>query len=237
MKKVSLTDERKQDYFYSEAIKTLRTNVQMSGKSIKTILVTSCYPNEGKSDVVLSLAQELSSIGKKVLLLDADIRKTSYAGRLGVEEEITGLSQFLSGQIELKDLIYSTNYPNMDIIFGGPSAPNPSGLLGENIFKVFLKEIRDYYDYVLIDTPPIGTVIDAAVVARICDGAIFLIEAGNISYKTAQKAFQQLERCGCRILGAVMNKVDTKDDKYYSSYYNRYGSYYKRLEDKEENSK
>ena len=98
MKKVSLTDERKQDYFYSEAIKTLRTNVQMSGKSIKTILVTSCYPNEGKSDVVLSLAQELSSIGKKVLLLDADIRKTSYAGRLGVEEEITGLSQFLSGR-------------------------------------------------------------------------------------------------------------------------------------------
>ena len=85
MKKLNLTDKRNPDYFYSEAIKTLRTNIQLSGQSIKTILVTSCYPNEGKSDVVLSLARELGSIGKKVLLLDADIRKTAYAGRLGVE--------------------------------------------------------------------------------------------------------------------------------------------------------
>ena len=135
MKKLNLTDKRKSDYFYSEAIKTLRTNIQLSGQSIKTILITSCFPNEGKSDVVLSLAQELGSIGKKVLLLDADIRKTEYAGRLGVEEEIKGLSQLLSGQVGLQDIIYSTNFPNMDIIFGGPSAPNPSGLLSENIFR------------------------------------------------------------------------------------------------------
>lgn len=139
MKKLNLTDKRNPDYFYSEAIKTLRTNIQLSGQSIKTILVTSCYPNEGKSDIVLSLAQELGSIGKKVLLLDADIRKTAYAGRLGVEEEVKGLSQLLSGQVGLQEIIYSTNFPNMDIIFGGPSAPNPSGLLSENIFKVFLK--------------------------------------------------------------------------------------------------
>ena len=142
MKKLNLTDKRNPDYFYSEAIKTLRTNIQLSGQSIKTILVTSCYPNEGKSDIVLSLAQELGSIGKKVLLLDADIRKTAYAGRLGVEEEVKGLSQLLSGQVGLQEVIYSTNFPNMDIIFGGPNAPNPSGLLSENIFKVFLKEIR-----------------------------------------------------------------------------------------------
>lgn len=146
MKKLNLTDKRKPDYFYSEAIKTLRTNIQLSGQSIKTILVTSCFPNEGKSDVVLSLAQELGSIGKKVLLLDADIRKTAYAGRLGVEEEVKGLSQLLSGQVGLQDIIYETNFPNMDIIFGGPAAPNPSGLLSENIFKVFLKEVREYYN-------------------------------------------------------------------------------------------
>lgn len=82
MKKLNLTDRRKPDYFYSESIKTLRTNIQLSGQSIKTILITSCYPNEGKSDIALSLAQELGSIGKKVLLLDADIRKTAYVGRL-----------------------------------------------------------------------------------------------------------------------------------------------------------
>ena len=234
MKKLNLTDRRKPDYFYSESIKTLRTNIQLSGQSIKTILVTSCYPNEGKSDVALSLAQELGSIGKKVLLLDADIRKTAYVGRLEVQDEVKGLSQLLSGQAGLQDIIYNTNFQNMDIIFGGPSAPNPSGLLSENIFKILLKELKDYYNYILIDTPPIGTVIDAAVIGRCCDGAVFLIQPGNVRYRDAQKAFAQLEKSGCRILGAVLNKIDTSGDKYYSSYYKHYGEYYRRDEDDSE---
>ena len=95
----------------------------------------------------------------------------------------------------------------------------------------FLKEIREYYNYILIDTPPIGTVIDAAVIGRCCDGAVFLIEPGNVRYRDAQKAFKQLERSGCRILGAVMNKIDTSDDKYYSSYYKHYGEYYRRSDE------
>ena len=231
MKKITLTDKRKNNYYYNEAIKTLRTNIQLSGQSIKTILITSCFPNEGKSDVVLSLAQELGSIGKKVLLLDADIRKTAYVDRLGVEEEVRGLSQFLSGQANINDIIYETNFENMDIIFGGPSAPNPSGLLSENVFQVFLKKVREYYSYILIDTPPIGTVVDAAVIGRYCDGAVFLIEPGNVRYKDAQRALSQLERSGCQILGAVMNKIDTKADKYYSFYYKHYGEYYRRAEE------
>ncbi len=234
MKKLNLTDRRKPDYFYSESIKTLRTNIQLSGQSIKTILITSCYPNEGKSDIALSLAQELGSIGKKVLLLDADIRKTAYVGRLEVQDEVKGLSQLLSGQAGLQDIIYNTNFPNMDIIFGGPSAPNPSGLLSENIFKILIKELKDYYNYILIDTPPIGTVIDAAVIGRCCDGAVFLIQPGNVRYRDAQKAFAQLEKSGCRILGAVLNKIDTSGDKYYSSYYKHYGEYYRRDEDDSE---
>lgn len=229
MRKVAIKDIRKQDYFYSEAIKTLRTNIQLSGKSIKTILVTSCFPNEGKSDVALSLVQELSSIGKKVLLIDGDIRKSDFVIRLGIEQEVIGLSQFLSGQAEIKDLICSTNYPNLHIIFGGPVAPNPSGLLSEDLFRTFMKEIRNYYDYIVVDTPPVGSVIDAAVIARYCDGGIFVIEPGVVSYKLAQKCIRQIEKSGCRVIGAVMNKVDTKRDKYYSSYYKHYGGYYQKL--------
>lgn len=229
MRKVAIKDIRKQDYFYSEAIKTLRTNIQLSGKSIKTILVTSCFPNEGKSDVALSLVQELSSIGKKVLLIDGDIRKSDFVIRLGIEQEVIGLSQFLSRQAEIKDLICSTNYPNLHIIFGGPVAPNPSGLLSEDLFRTFMKEIRNYYDYIVVDTPPVGSVIDAAVIARYCDGGIFVIEPGVVSYKLAQKCIRQIEKSGCRVIGAVMNKVDTKRDKYYSSYYKHYGSYYQKL--------
>lgn len=229
MRKVAIKDIRKQDYFYSEAIKTLRTNIQLSGKSIKTILVTSCFPNEGKSDVALCLVQELSSIGKKVLLIDGDIRKSDFVIRLGIEQEVIGLSQFLSGQAEIKDLICSTNYPNLHIIFGGPVAPNPSGLLSEDLFRTFMKEIRNYYDYIVVDTPPVGSVIDAAVIARYCDGGIFVIEPGVVSYKLAQKCIRQIEKSGCRVIGAVMNKVDTKRDKYYSSYYKHYGDYYQKL--------
>lgn len=229
MRKVAIKDIRKQDYFYSEAIKTLRTNIQLSGKSIKTILVTSCFPNEGKGDVALSLVQELSSIGKKVLLIDGDIRKSDFVIRLGIEQEVIGLSQFLSGQAEIKDLICSTNYPNLHIIFGGPVAPNPSGLLSEDLFRTFMKEIRNYYDYIVVDTPPVGSVIDAAVIARYCDGGIFVIEPGVVSYKLAQKCIRQIEKSGCRVIGAVMNKVDTKRDKYYSSYYKHYGDYYQKL--------
>ena len=176
-------------------------------------------------------------MGKKALIIDGDIRKSDFAIRLGVEEEVVGLSQFLSGQAEVKDLIYSTSYPNLHIIFGGPIAPNPSGLLSEDLFRTFMKEIRNYYDYIIVDTPPIGSVIDAAVIARYCDGGIFVIEPGVVSYKLAQKCIKQLEKSGCRILGAVMNKVDTKKDKYYSSYYKHYGGYYQKLATSEQTEK
>lgn len=225
MRRVEIEDIRKQDYFYNEAMKTLRTNIQLSGKKVKTILVTSCYPNEGKSDISISLARELSSIGKKVLLIDTDIRKSAYFSHFLVSQEIKGLSQFLSGQIDVKDLIYGTNYPNMDIIFGGTPAPDPTGLLGDTIFGTFMREIQGYYDYILCDTPPISNIIDGVLVSKYCDGAVFVVEQGAVSYKVAQKAVNQLRKNGCRILGTVLNKADTRGDRYYK----KYGSYYKPL--------
>ena len=113
------------------------------------------------------------------------------------------------------------------MIFSGPLAPNPSELLGDQAFDELLEEKKAEYDFIFIDTPPLGTMIDAAVVAEKCDGAILVIESELVSYKVAQKAKVQLEKSGCRILGAVLNKVDMKKDKYYSSYYGRYGEYYK----------
>ena len=98
MKRVSMQDVRKTDYYYEEAIKTLLTNIKFAGKDVKTILLTSCYPNEGKSDITFSLAREMAASGKRVLLLDTDMRKSTYALRFRVEESVSGLSQFLSGQ-------------------------------------------------------------------------------------------------------------------------------------------
>ena len=222
-RRVIMTDPKQNDYFYEEAIKTLRTNIQFSGIDIKTIVVTSCYPNEGKSDVTFQLALEIGKMGKKVLVVDADIRKSAYVSRYQIKERISGLSQYLSGQRREADIIYRTNFEGVDMIFAGPTAPNPSELLEQESFSQLLGSLREKYDYVLIDTPPIASLIDAAIAAKQCDGAILVIESETVSRRTALKAKEQLEMTGCRLLGAVLNKVDVRKDKYYS----KYSYYYK----------
>ena len=226
--KVLMTDPRKIDSYYEEAIKTLRTNIQFSGIEMKVILMTSCYPNEGKSDVVFQLAREMGKIRKKVLLLDADIRKSSFVKRFQVEGEITGLSHLLSGQAVGKNIIYSTNYPNVDMIFAGPSVPNPSELLSQKAFGSLIDILKERYDYILVDTPPVASVIDAVVVAKQCNAALLVIESDAVSHKTAAKVKEQLDRTGCKVLGAVLNKADVTRDKYYT----KYGYYYQKTDKK-----
>ena len=224
MKKIKLQDIRKQDYRYREAIKTLCANVQFAGKDIRSILLTSCFPNEGKSDIAFSLSQELGSIGKKTLLLDADIRNSAFMSRFQVNQKVLGLSELLSGQASFQDVIFKTNYPGLNMIFAGRTAPNSSGLLASETFKELVSELRNYYDYVIIDSPPIATIIDAAVIAENVDGAIMIIESEAVSYKTAQKAMAQLQVTGCQVIGGVLNKVDPHKGE---QYYRRYGYYYK----------
>lgn len=222
--KVVMTDIRKKDYFYEEAIKTLRTNIQFTGKNVKTIMFTSCFPNEGKSDVTFQLCQEIGNMGKRVLLIDADIRKSAYVSRYRIKQKVNGLSQYLSGQLAKEFLIYQTNFLNVDIIFAGPMAPNPSELLEEPAFHELLTEIREYYDYIIIDTPPVGSVIDAAIIAKESDGAVLVIESERVSYKVAQKVKEQMEKTGCKLLGVVLNKVNIEKNKYYGKYDYYYSS-------------
>ena len=218
MERRELIDPRKQDYYYEEAMKTLRTNVLYSGKDVKTILITSCFPNEGKSDIAMQLAKELGSMGKRVLFFDSDIRKSALIKRYSIEGETKGLSQYLSGQADVKDILYASNYKNMDIVFAGPTVPNPSELLEEQSLTILLKELRKYYHYIIIDCPPLGSVIDAAIIAKQCDGAIMVIESDRVSYREVQRAQEQIRKADCKILGAVLNKVDMKKDKYYHKY-------------------
>ena len=182
-------------------------------------MFTSCFPNEGKSETLIQLAKEIGKAGKRVLLVDADIRKSTFVRRYRVRLTVKGLSQYLSGQVEQPAIYYSTNFENMDMIFAGPMAPNPSELLEEKAFDELLATARQIYDYILIDTPPILSLTDAAIVARKCDGAVLVIESGRVKYRDAQKAQEQLKKSGCSILGAVLNKVQVRKDKYYSSYY------------------
>lgn len=220
---IVLTDPKKGDYFYEEAMKTLRTNILYSGKDNKVVLVTSSYSNEGKSDICLHLAEEMGKAGKKILLLDADLRKSVYVSRYEIGDKVNGLSQFLSGQIERMDeVIYKTNYQNVHMIFAGPYAPNPAELLGSRTFGAVLKAVRQVYDYVLVDTPPLDVVVDAAVVGQYCDGAVLVVESGAVSYRVCQKVKSQLEKSGCKLLGAVLNKVDVSNSRYYGKKYKKY---------------
>ena len=224
---VKLNRAMKDDYNYNEAIKTLRTNIQFCGNNIRTIMLTSSMPDEGKSDVSMALASSLAQIGKKVMFVDADIRKSILVARYQLNQDVNGLSQYLSGQKSLEQILYHTATENLDIIFAGPYSPNPAELLEEELFTNMLELLKEEYDYIIIDTPPMANLIDGAIVARNCDGAVLVIESGAISYRLEQKVKNQLEKSGCRILGVVLNKVDLREDKYYGRYgkYSRYGKY------------
>ena len=188
------------DFKTREAYNTLRTNVQFCGNDVKIISLTSCVPNEGKSMVSFNLAISMAETGKKVLFIDADLRKSVLIGRYKINKAIKGLTQYLSGVEQLDDVRYSTNVKNMDLILSGPVPPNPAELLNNEKFTKLLETARKEYDYVIIDTPPIGQVIDPAIVAQQTDGVIFLISQANISYKYAQKQIEQMRKSGCRIL-------------------------------------
>lgn len=223
---VELSRDMKDDYNYNESIKTLRTNILFCGSKVRTIMFTSSVPDEGKSDITFAAAQSMAQLGKKVLVIDADIRRSVLVSRYQLGERVNGLSQYLSGQKQLEEVVYDTNVENLSVIFAGPYSPNPAELLEEKLFTRLLEYGRNEFDYIMIDTPPMANLIDGAIVARQCDGAVLVIESGAISYRIEQRVKSQLEKSGCRILGVVLNKVDIYSQSYYGKY-GKYGKYSK----------
>ena len=215
-----------------EAFKTLRTNLQFCGKDIKSIALTSCTPNEGKTFVSLQLARSLSENGKRVLFIDADLRKSVILSRCQVGQTVKGFSHYLSGQCAFTEAVYMTNVRNLHMIFAGPVPPNPAELLGSNAFKIVIEKMKTVYDYIIIDTPPLGSVIDAAVIANECDGSILVVKSGEISRRFARKIVDQLRMADCPVLGAILNSVDMKKHSYGNYYGKYYGKYYGQEVDK-----
>lgn len=228
MQTIVFSKPENMDFHGKEAYKTLRTNIEFAGEDVKVISVTSCMPNEGKSSVTMNLALSLVEAGKSVLFVDADMRKSTLAGRYKIKNAKRGLSHYLSGQCSMDEVISITNVEKFHMVVSGPLPPNPSELLQSKRFKGFIEEMRKVYDYIVVDCPPIGSVVDGLIVGRISDGVAIVIASGAISYKFAQKIKKQLENAECRILGVVLNKVDLKGRGYYGKYYGKYyyGEYY-----------
>jgi len=208
--------------YVAEAYRMLRTNIQFYNyeNKYKTILITSSGIGEGKSTVISNLAITMAQSGSKVLLMDADFRRPVISKLFNLSNK-KGLSNMLvSGYENYKASIQSTGINNLDIITSGPIPPNPSELLGSQSMKNFLEIIENEYDIILIDSPPVGTVTDAAVLSTIVDGVILLVSSGKVSIEIARRAKESLRKVSANIIGVVMNNIKIEHDNYY--YYNLY---------------
>ncbi len=228
MKKIQLPLAGANHYTVTEAFKTLRANIQFCGTKYKVIMVTSCLQSDGKTTVSFEIARSFCEDGRRVLLLDTDLRKSVMSNRLLGEECVCGTAEVLSGNAELDVCITKTQFPNLDILYAGKVPPNPTELLGSESFSNLIACVKEQYDIVIVDTPPLGAVIDAAVVAKACDGSILVISANTISRHLAINVLEQLKKSGCPVLGAVLNRVMLHNSRYYKGSYYRYGKYYKK---------
>lgn len=214
-----------------EYYNAIQVNIQFSGSNLKVITVTSVQPGEGKSTSSTNLAISFANAGYRTLLIDADIRNSVMTGTFKAEEAYHGLTSYLSGHVNLRDVIHTTSEDNLHLIPAGQVPPNPTTLLQNTRFESMIETVRQSYNYVIVDTPPIGLVVDAAIVAQKTDGSLLVTESGAISRRFVKKAVEQMEQSGAQFLGVILNKVDTTKDKYgsYGSY-GAYGNYGKNIE-------
>ncbi len=237
MNQVSLREQDTLDYSGKEALNSIATNLTFVGRHMNKFVLTSCAASEGKSSLCLQLMLNLAQRGNSVVMVDADLRASFLMSKLKFEQDtaVQGLVHYLAGYCELNQAIYQTNVEGAYIIPIGDTVANPLPLLDSPDFGQMMTELSKNFDYVLVDAPPVGVVIDAAVVAKNCDGTVFVIEYGKRGKREVIDAVQQIEQSGCPVLGCVINMVTVKSlseksyyKKYYSGhyskYYNGYGS-------------
>lgn len=219
-------------YAVEEALNRLRINIKFCGKNTRKILITSSIPNEGKSFVAVQLWKMLAEAGFPTVMVDLDLRKSVLKTRhdMSYENELQGLDYYLSGLAEYEDVVYETNVKNGFIIPCSNVLENPSALFEDPRFEGLLNQLSKDYRYVIIDSPPLVDVADGALIASVCDGAVLIVRSGHTSKKLVKQSVQQLERVGCKLLGMVLNRVETNSHtygKYYGRYgYGKYGEYY-----------
>lgn len=233
---LSILEERshlltmKDDFFIQEAYKTLRSNVIFSltgEEESKVIQVTSAMASEGKSTTTTNLAISFAMTDRKVLLIDCDMRRPKLASLLGLKGS-PGLSNVLVDYKLVEKAISPTSVPKLDVMTAGDIPPNPSELLGSKRMATLLTDMRQVYDYIILDTPPVNMVTDSVVLAsRVgSDGVLFVVRAGHSERWSVQRATEQLEYAKVKVLGFVLNGVDDEyggSGKYGYRKYKQYG--------------
>jgi capsular exopolysaccharide synthesis family protein len=214
---------------HAEAYRDLRTTLLLSSPDHppKLLMVTSAQPREGKTSTALNIAISLTQIGRKVLILDADLRRPRVHKALGLNRE-RGLSTCLAGSTGWTDLLTGTSVPGLWALTSGPIPPNPAELLASQSFKALLQALRtgDRFDHVVIDSPPVLAVADPVIVGEQCDGVLVVVHGGLTARQNVVTAVDKLRAGSVRILGAVLNNMDLNQQGYYQYRYNYRGSYY-----------
>lgn len=211
----------------AEAYRTLRTNIQFSSidSIIKSIVITSSGPSEGKSTISVNTAVTMAQAEKKVLLIDCDLRKPKVHTFFKIRNG-QGLTNILVEDLDYKKAINKIdNIENLHVLTSGPIPPNPSELLGSKKMEGFVEKAKDAYDMVILDAPPVGMVTDAAILSTIVDGTIFVCAVGQANIEASKAAKNLLEKVNAHILGVVLNKVPVKGGGYYKYHYYNYYNY------------
>lgn len=203
----------------AEAYRVIRTNLQFcqTDSSLHTLIFTSAGPDEGKSTTIANTAVALAQTGKKVLLVDCDLRKPMQHHIF--KKNKAGVTNHLAEGTLLTELFQESGVPNLTLLTSGPVPPNPSELLGSEKMKQLLAQLREEYDYVLIDAPPVIAVTDAAVLASKVDGVVLVLDSGNVRPEMAQQAQKLIQAANGKILGAILNKVEIDEEHSYYYYY------------------
>lgn len=191
----------------AEAYRTLSTNIQFSSldRDVRTLLVTSVGPNEGKSVVLANLAITMAQSGRRVAMVDGDMRHPSLHTVFGLADQPGLTTMMLDDQLAAP--LQPTSTPNVSLVAAGPMPPNPSELIASERFARVLATIAEQADVVLIDAPPVASVADASILATRVDGVLLVVDSGRTRRDTARRATEQLQRVGARILGAVLTNV------------------------------
>lgn len=206
----------------SESYRALRTNIDYSSvdEKLQVIMISSARLAEGKTTTTSNLAVAYAQSERRTLLIDADLRKPTAHHTFNLSNRL-GLTTVISQQCTLSDAIQTTIVPNLDIITSGTIPPNPAEMLSSNRMTAVIEQLRERYDIILMDTPPLLAVTDAQIVATKSDGAILVVEHGKVRRDIAKKAIHNLQAVGARILGVVLNNVKRKahEEAYYYYYY------------------
>lgn len=206
----------------SEAYRVLRTNIQYSSvdKPLKTIVVTSAGPMEGKTTTIANLAVTFAQAGSKVLLIDTDLRKPKVH-KVFTLLNSRGLTNLLTSKDGFVSFIRHDVVENLDILTSGTIPPNPSEVLNSNSMRDFLEKVKAEYDIILLDSPPVGSVTDASIISTYVDGTILVAKSGKVEIDAVKRAKETLEKVNANIIGVVLNNLDKKTlgNNYYYQYY------------------